>query len=90
MLQPPTSPKITLESMQPCGSIDSRSGNAMLTRRAASATGESQPLYSKAEDGESVVDLVNCAKCGKAIEAGKEVKKGWISKKPYHADCAPK
>ena len=89
MLQPPTSPKITLESMQPYGS--SRSGNAMLTRRAASVMAESQPLYaSKAEDGKSVVNLVSCAKCGKAVEAGKEVKKGWISKKPYHAECAPK
>ena len=38
----------------------------------------------------SVVNLVNCAKCGKAIEAGKEVRKGWIAKKPYHAECAPK
>jgi predicted transcriptional regulator len=75
------------EAMQPYGS--SRSGNAML-RRAASVTAESQPLYSKVEDGESVVNLVNCANCGKAIEAGKEVKKGWIGKKPYHAECAPK
>jgi transcription initiation factor TFIIB len=76
------------EAMQPYGS--SRSGKAMLTRRAASVTAESQPLYSKPEDRESVVNLVNCAKCGKAIEAGKEVKKGWMSKKTYHADCAPK
>ena len=45
-------------------------------------------LYSKAEDGKSVVDLVKCAKCGKEIDAGKEVKKGWISKKTYHAECA--
>jgi len=64
--------------------------NVMLTRRPASVTAESQPLYSKLEDGEPVVNLVNCAKCGKAIEAGKEVKKGWMSKKPYHAECAPK
>ena len=62
----------------------------MLTRRAASVAAESQLLYSKPEDEESVVNLVNCAKCGKAIEAGKEVKKGWMSKKPYHAECAPK
>ena len=62
----------------------------MLTRRGASVTAESQPLYSKAEDAKSVVNLVNCTKCGKAIEAGKEVKKDWISKKPYHAECAPK
>jgi hypothetical protein len=33
--------------------------------------------------------LANCAKCGKTIEPGKEVKKGWISKKLYHAECAP-
>jgi hypothetical protein len=36
------------------------------------------------------MNLVNCAKCGKEIEAGKEVKKGWIQKKAYHAECAPK
>jgi len=45
-------------------------------------------LYSKAEDGKSVVDLIKCAKCSKEIDAGKEVKKGWISKKTYHAECA--
>jgi hypothetical protein len=27
-------------------------------------------------------------KCGKEIDAGKEVKKGWITKKPYHGECA--
>jgi hypothetical protein len=35
------------------------------------------------------MNLVTCAKCGKEIEAGKEVKKGWIRKKAYHAECAP-
>jgi hypothetical protein len=32
--------------------------------------------------------MANCAKCGKEVEAGKEVKKGWIGKKTYHAECA--
>jgi hypothetical protein len=48
------------------------------------------PFIAKLRMGNRVVNLVNCAKCGKEIEAGKEVKKGWISKKPYHAECAPK
>jgi hypothetical protein len=38
----------------------------------------------------SVKNLVKCTKCGKEIETGREVKKGWIQKKPYHAECAPK
>jgi hypothetical protein len=35
-----------------------------------------------------VISLVNCMKCGKEIDAGKEVKKGWITKKAYHGECA--
>jgi hypothetical protein len=31
-----------------------------------------------------------CAKCGNNIEQGKEVVKGTIMKKYYHAECAPK
>ena len=37
-----------------------------------------------------VVVMVNCAKCGKDIPAGKEVKKGFLRKKSYHKECAPK
>jgi hypothetical protein len=31
-----------------------------------------------------------CAKCGKEIPAGQEVKKGFLRKKSYHKECAPK
>jgi hypothetical protein len=34
-----------------------------------------------------LINLVNCMKCGKEIDAGKEVKKGWITKKTYHSEC---
>jgi len=34
--------------------------------------------------------MVNCAKCGKDIPAGQEVKKGFLMKKSYHKECAPK
>jgi hypothetical protein len=47
-------------------------------------------LIPKPKHVEFVMNLVTCAKCGKEIEAGKEVKKGWITKKAYHAECAPK
>jgi hypothetical protein len=30
---------------------------------------------------------VNCAKCGKEITAGQEVKKGLLRKKSYHKEC---
>lgn len=32
---------------------------------------------------------VNCAKCGKEIPAGQEVKKGFLTKKSYHKGCEP-
>jgi hypothetical protein len=35
-----------------------------------------------------LMNLVKCAKCDKEIDAGKEVKKGWITKKAYHGECA--
>jgi len=31
---------------------------------------------------------MNCAKCGKEIPAGQEVKKGFFTKKSYHKECA--
>jgi hypothetical protein len=31
---------------------------------------------------------MNCAKCGKEIPAGQEVKKGFLMKKSYHKECA--
>jgi hypothetical protein len=31
---------------------------------------------------------MNCAKCGKEIPAGQEVKKGFLRKKNYHKECA--
>jgi len=31
---------------------------------------------------------MNCAKCGKEIPAGQEVKKGFFMKKSYHKECA--
>lgn len=31
---------------------------------------------------------MNCAKCGKEIAAGQEVKKGFFTKKSYHKECA--
>jgi len=31
---------------------------------------------------------MNCAKCGKDIPAGQEVKKGFFTKKSYHKECA--
>ena len=34
--------------------------------------------------------MAKCAKCGKDIEPGKEVRKGFLWKKAYHAECAPK
>lgn len=34
--------------------------------------------------------MVKCAKCGKEIEAGKEVKKGFLRKSYYHPECVPK
>ncbi len=37
-----------------------------------------------------VVTTVNCAKCGKEIPAGQEVRKGFLRKKSYHRECAPK
>ena len=60
-------------------------GRPVLTSQRKSTT-----LYGKAKHAKGVMNLVKCAKCGKDIEAGKEVKKGWISKKAYHAECAPK
>jgi len=36
---------------------------------------------------EEVVTTVNCAKCGKEIPAGQEVKKGFLKKKSYHKEC---
>ena len=39
---------------------------------------------------EEMVMTVNCAKCGKEIPAGQEVKKGFLRKKSYHKECAPK
>lgn len=33
--------------------------------------------------------MVNCAKCGKEIHAGQEVKKGFVMKKSYHKGCEP-
>jgi hypothetical protein len=32
--------------------------------------------------------MVNCAKCGKEIPSGQEVKKGFLIKKSYHKECA--
>ncbi len=32
----------------------------------------------------------NCAKCGGRIPDGEEVKRGFLRKKNYHKDCAPK
>ena len=37
-----------------------------------------------------VIMTVTCAKCGKEIPAGEEVKKGFLKKKSYHKECAPK
>ena len=34
--------------------------------------------------------MVKCAKCSKDIPAGQEVKKGILTKKSYHKECAPK
>lgn len=31
--------------------------------------------------------MAMCAKCGKEIPAGQEVKKGFLMKKSYHKDC---
>jgi hypothetical protein len=31
---------------------------------------------------------MNCAKCGKEIPAGQEVKKGFLMKKSYHKECS--
>jgi hypothetical protein len=33
--------------------------------------------------------MAKCAKCGKDIPEGQEVKKGFLTKKSYHKDCAP-
>lgn len=32
--------------------------------------------------------MAKCAKCGKDIEPGEEVRKGFLWKKAYHAECA--
>jgi hypothetical protein len=32
--------------------------------------------------------MAMCAKCGKEIPAGQEVKKGFLMKKTYHKGCA--
>ena len=32
--------------------------------------------------------MAMCAKCGKEIPAGQEVKKGFLMKKTYHKECA--
>jgi hypothetical protein len=37
-------------------------------------------------EAEVIID----AKCGKEVTAGQEVKKGFLTKKSYHKDCAPK
>jgi len=37
-----------------------------------------------------VVMMAICAKCGKEIPAGQEVKKGFLKKKSYHKECTPK
>jgi hypothetical protein len=33
-------------------------------------------------------NMAICAKCGKEIPAGEEVKKGFLTKKSYHKACA--
>ncbi len=35
-----------------------------------------------------LIVMAVCAKCGKEIPAGQEVKKGFLMKKTYHKDCA--
>ena len=47
-----------------------------------------ESFYCKVQHHDCVMKMANCAKCGKEVEAGKEVKKGWIGKKTYHAECA--
>jgi hypothetical protein len=37
---------------------------------------------------ERIPSDMNCAKCGKEIPAGQEVKKGFLTKKSYHKECA--
>jgi len=32
--------------------------------------------------------MTMCAKCGKEIPEGQEVKKGFFTKKSYHKECA--
>jgi hypothetical protein len=34
------------------------------------------------------IRTVKCAKCGKEIAMGQEVKKGFLIKKSYHKECA--
>ena len=34
-----------------------------------------------------LIEMTMCAKCGKEIPEGQEVKKGFFTKKSYHKDC---
>jgi hypothetical protein len=34
-----------------------------------------------------VIKAIKCAKCGKEIPLGQEVKKGFLVKKSYHKEC---
>jgi hypothetical protein len=35
-----------------------------------------------------IIRAARCAKCGKEIPAGQEVKKGFFIRKKYHKECA--
>lgn len=37
---------------------------------------------------ENEIRAAKCAKCGKEIPVGQEVKKGFLTKKSYHKECA--
>ncbi len=47
------------------------------------------PLYvAKQTSLSNEIKSAKCAKCGKEIPVGQEVKKGFLKKKSYHKECA--
>jgi len=42
----------------------------------------------KHDESPKAIRAARCAKCGKEIPVGQEVKKGFLMKKSYHKECA--
>ncbi|MGP8125927.1 MAG: hypothetical protein ACLQEQ_08745 [Nitrososphaerales archaeon] len=58
-------------------------------RTTRSGSANMGPLYvAKQTSLSNEIKSAKCAKCGKEIPVGQEVKKGFLKKKSYHKECA--